>query len=433
MRAARTETIEEARRHACSLASGLAPRDAWLAAAVLLADVLAGIALERPLDGIELEPMLAAFGESQDPPPALVEDVTFLLAVRSPMLFRSPEGAAEAVLQLLGRFAPANEVSLWLRRSDNGVRLAASAGVQEPTRTCRTAAQRALSGAATSSGSGSARKQIHAIPVECRGERIGALVFRAGTERGRAIARAEEAAVVLGLLFDFGALEDEMASSRVSLIEGEELILRMVGFDIHDGPLQELARLRGDLQVVRRRFAEGSTAPDAVAAIARQLDSMIGLAVGAENGLRAMARSLAVPPYFEEPFGIAIEKELATLGGTRIRHKLITEGTFDSLPHPQRIAVVSILREALANARAHSGATEILVTLCVDDARARLEIVDNGVGFDVERSLSRAARGGRLGLISIRERTRLLGGSCAVTSKPGGPTKLSVVLPVQRP
>jgi signal transduction histidine kinase len=61
------------------------------------------------------------------------------------------------------------------------------------------------------------------------------------------------------------------------------------------------------------------------------------------------------------------------------------------------------------------------------------EITDNGRGFDVERTLVKAARNGRLGLVGMSERVRLLGGRFDVQSRPGGPTTVSVVLPAWRP
>ncbi len=423
--------VEDATRHALAFGSGLGPDAGWLVAAGFVADLVAGVAARRPQETVELGPLLEALADRHEVGLDLVQRVTFRRAVRNATLLGQPD-PAEAVVGLLGLFAPASEASLWLRGHVDAVRLVAFAGEREPTRAVKAAAQTELVDTPPAVN-GRGRRRIHACSVRSFGERRGALVVRAGAERDRVLACTEDAAEVLGFLLECGFLAENEAAGRTTFVESEELLLRIVGFDLHDGPLQELARLRGDLQVARRRVAESLTAPGPPAGLAEQLDSMIGLAVGAENGLRRMARSLAVPPYLEEPFSVAIEKGLATFAGTQIRHKLVAEGELDSLPQPQRIAIVSIVREALANARAHSAATEIRVTLRADDKRACLEIVDNGVGFDVDRSVAKAARGGRLGLISIRERARLLGGSCVLTSKPGGPTRVSVVLPVHRP
>jgi signal transduction histidine kinase len=62
-----------------------------------------------------------------------------------------------------------------------------------------------------------------------------------------------------------------------------------------------------------------------------------------------------------------------------------------------------------------------------------LDIVDDGRGFDVPRTLVRAARRGRFGLLGMSGRVRLLGGRFDVQSRPGGPTVISVLLPAWRP
>ena len=61
------------------------------------------------------------------------------------------------------------------------------------------------------------------------------------------------------------------------------------------------------------------------------------------------------------------------------------------------------------------------------------QIVDDGRGFEVAKTLIRAAKRGRLGLVGMGERVRLLGGSFDVDSRPGGPTSISLVLPRWQP
>jgi signal transduction histidine kinase len=61
------------------------------------------------------------------------------------------------------------------------------------------------------------------------------------------------------------------------------------------------------------------------------------------------------------------------------------------------------------------------------------EIADDGRGFEVAKTLIRAAKRGRLGLVGMGERVRLLGGRFDVDSRPGGPTTLRLVLPRWQP
>jgi signal transduction histidine kinase len=64
-----------------------------------------------------------------------------------------------------------------------------------------------------------------------------------------------------------------------------------------------------------------------------------------------------------------------------------------------------------------------------DQRGIRAEISDDGCGFDTESTLVRAARAGRLGLVGMHERVRMLGGRTEIVSRPGGPTVISATLP----
>ena len=83
--------------------------------------------------------------------------------------------------------------------------------------------------------------------------------------------------------------------------------------------------------------------------------------------------------------------------------------------------------------REHSGATRAIVAVraWIDYIEARIE--DDGEGFDVSPTLVRAARGGRLGLVGMSERIRLLGGTFAIQSELGRGTSITLTLPRWKP
>jgi signal transduction histidine kinase len=94
----------------------------------------------------------------------------------------------------------------------------------------------------------------------------------------------------------------------------------------------------------------------------------------------------------------------------------------------QQIALLNIIQEALSNIREHAKATTVKITVSVDAHGAEAKVIDNGLGFDLESTLMRTAREGRVGLLAMHERVRLLGGQCRIESRPGGPTAISVTL-----
>lgn len=86
-----------------------------------------------------------------------------------------------------------------------------------------------------------------------------------------------------------------------------------------------------------------------------------------------------------------------------------------------------ITQEALTNVIKHSGASTVKVNLDYSGEGVRLEVVDDGVGFD--RSTMRAAARPSWGLIGIQERASLLGGTFEINSYPGQGTRVSVFIP----
>lgn len=140
--------------------------------------------------------------------------------------------------------------------------------------------------------------------------------------------------------------------------------------------------------------------------------------------------SLLEPPILlARPLEEVLQRETdAYAARTEMEVGLRVEGELDRLTDSQRIALVRIIQECLSNAREHSGASEVRVEVLSTDSHVAASVTDNGRGFDVEETLLDAARRGRLGLVGVHERARLLGGTCDVTSQPGGPTTVSVCL-----
>ena len=99
-------------------------------------------------------------------------------------------------------------------------------------------------------------------------------------------------------------------------------------------------------------------------------------------------------------------------------------------PHVQT-HIYRIFQEALTNVGKHAGATCVTVEVKLVGDQATFHIVDNGRGFDSRRS-GRPDREGRgLGLPTIEERVRFIGGSIAVKSTPGQGTELSITVPIE--
>jgi signal transduction histidine kinase len=98
------------------------------------------------------------------------------------------------------------------------------------------------------------------------------------------------------------------------------------------------------------------------------------------------------------------------------------------LPEEVTLCAFRIAQESLHNVVKHSGAGEAQVVVTKTTNAVRLRISDNGVGFDVEL----VKRKKRLGLISIKERLRLVDGKLSINSQPNRGTQIDVSIPLFR-
>jgi signal transduction histidine kinase len=105
---------------------------------------------------------------------------------------------------------------------------------------------------------------------------------------------------------------------------------------------------------------------------------------------------------------------------------LDVEGDPDGPPEGQQLAAYRLVQEALTNVVRHAKASTARVTVRIDDTGVRVEVTDDGSGFDV----AAAARGTRHGLAGMRERVRIEGGTLDVRSTPGSGTTVAAWFPV---
>ena len=110
----------------------------------------------------------------------------------------------------------------------------------------------------------------------------------------------------------------------------------------------------------------------------------------------------------------------------KIRGRIEVIGNERRLSGETELALFRIAQEALNNVKRHSQATEAVVKVQFTRKKFRMSVADNGKGFDLPESPDDFAQRGKLGLIGIKERVRLLNGTLSVVSHKGKGTTLSV-------
>jgi signal transduction histidine kinase len=97
-----------------------------------------------------------------------------------------------------------------------------------------------------------------------------------------------------------------------------------------------------------------------------------------------------------------------------------------ALPTEGSLSLFRVLQEALRNATKHSGVKRFEVRLGGSTGEIQLTISDLGTGFDTETAM----KGTGLGLTSMRERLRLVGGELSIISQPKGGTTIHARVPL---
>ena len=405
-------------------ASALAEAAGGLSETIALtfaADLVVALAVERVWRTRDADRLVSALADQLASPAPAIRLHLLTDAVRAPQLMELPPLVAlEVQLLILISFSSALEASLWMKDAEGRVSCLLSEGDTAKTRRFRAVARRTIDAHGSDDETGS----IIGAPVRRWQRPWGALVVRAPSRKDVAAAHDEVAVAVSAIVEREFLLQRSSARERF-LVNASERRLSRLGFDLHDGALQQLAIIAADVRRVRPRV-EASIAPD--------VDDVLTELQELDRVLRELAHSLEPASLLRRPLESVINAEVAALRDrTGIEVDARYTGEFGSMTQSQKIAVIRVVQEALTNIREHSNATA--VTLRVSGSRSCVDVhvEDDGDGFEVTRTLQDAAQRGRLGLVGSNERVRLLGGTFDVRSRPGGPTVVSLSLPRWQP
>lgn len=121
-------------------------------------------------------------------------------------------------------------------------------------------------------------------------------------------------------------------------------------------------------------------------------------------------------------------RDLAKRTGLRVYFASFTAGRFEGLDNVRRTVLYRVAQEALTNVARHAHASEVRVGLRRLRGAIRMDIKDNGRSFQAQRMLSATNRK-RLGLLCMRERVEMVGGTFTIESKPGQGTTIRAEVP----
>lgn len=215
---------------------------------------------------------------------------------------------------------------------------------------------------------------------------------------------------------------EELRALAGLLLTAQEEERRRIARDLHDDVNQRLAMLAMDL----RRIEKGEAGD--LADIGGMVRSITGRLTAVSDDVRQMAYRFH--PSILDDLGLmkAVRRLVDDFSAsTGVEAVYVHHDSLSPIPTDLATCVYRIAQESLNNVARHAKATEVEVELICDEGMITLSVRDNGVGFDaVNASQGR----GRLGLLSMKERVRLVRGTLNVSSSPGGGTHIEVGVPL---
>ncbi len=217
--------------------------------------------------------------------------------------------------------------------------------------------------------------------------------------------------------------EESLQGLLRKTLTAQEEERRRIARELHDETSQVLSALMMNIDLLGSQVEVSESSHARIEALkalaeeaARNLDKMmleLRPALLDELGLIAALRWYVA--QVGDLWGIPVEFE----GGYPAR-----------LPDAVEVAAFRIVQEAVSNCVRHSKATRIRVRVAADETSLHLEVNDDGVGFDVAAESARARSGEAVGLMGMRERAELAGGTLTVDSTIGAGTTVMADIPL---
>jgi signal transduction histidine kinase len=263
------------------------------------------------------------------------------------------------------------------------------------------------------------------VEVRHQGDLLGALsVTKRGGESLTPVEEnllshlAGQAGLVLknvGLSTDLQARVEELRASRQRLVSAQDQERRRLERNLHDGAQQHIVAMKVKLGLAEMLLGRD---PERAKSTLEQLKAD---ADDALETLRDLARGIYPPLLAEKglPAALGAQVRKATLPVT------VETDAIGRYSQDTEAAVYFCTLEALQNIQKYAGASSASVRLCEDEGQLRVEVIDDGRGFDVAST----KRGN--GLTNMEDRLNALGGTLDIASTPGRGTVLRATLPLR--
>jgi signal transduction histidine kinase len=218
------------------------------------------------------------------------------------------------------------------------------------------------------------------------------------------------------------AAQKSLHSYIGAITQGQEAERLRLARELHDDTLQSLIALKQRVQLARLPYKKGAPVPE--------LEELEGLIEQTIDDLRRTTRALR--PIYLEDLGLVAALEMLvreTSQSSGLPVEFNASGT-ERLPAEVELALYRMVQESLNNAVHHAQAEHVSVRMEFNPQETRLEITDDGKGFEVPKTPAEFTPQGHFGLLGLYERAELIGAHLEIRSAAGKGTRLRIDLPL---
>lgn len=210
-----------------------------------------------------------------------------------------------------------------------------------------------------------------------------------------------------------------------AITDSQEEERRRIARELHDETVQSLLAIERHIELYQSQDQDPEHC--------QQLDNLRRMVEQTLQGVRQINRDLR--PLILEDLGLApalqtLVREAQQGPGAVDEVEFEISGEKVELQPEQELALYRITQEALTNVRKHARAAHVKVSLIFETGQVRLQIEDDGLGFQVPLAMTDFARRDSFGIMGIQERVLALGGTADIQSAPGEGTRVLVILPI---
>ena len=263
-----------------------------------------------------------------------------------------------------------------------------------------------------------------AWPLVHQGKVLGALAVAARSPdaltRSSELRLLEAVSEQLAVAIENAKLYEQVQDAAI--VEERERIAR----EMHDGLAQVLGYMNTQVLALRRLLQDNAT-DKAMQLLGEMQEAVQQVYADVREGILGLrsspGNSMGLPVALEEYL-----ERYRSMASFEVQLEVSAAARNVRLPHACEVQLIRVIQEALSNTRKHAQASRATVNLSRSDGQLRVEVSDNGIGFDP--SMRPNTGWPRFGLQTMRERVEAIGGTFEMKSAPGQGTTVAASYPL---